>query len=60
MLGMFIIFRGGVRCHGNGGCSGPSNILGVNSRLSDMYLSLSVRGCACLGHGVGQFWLQLG
>ncbi len=55
--GLFLMLEGGFgccSCCGNGGCKGFSGILGVSSRLSDMYLALSVRVCGCLLHGIGQ------
>ncbi len=61
--GLFLMLGGGFGCCiccGNGGCRGFSGIMGVNSRLSEMYLALSVRICGCLLHGIEQSWLQLG
>jgi hypothetical protein len=53
LSGLFLIFGGGFGwcgCCGSRGCSGVSGVRGNRSRLSEMYLALSVHFGGCFMH----------
>jgi len=45
---LFWICGGGFCCCDSGGCGGFSRVLGIRSRLSNIYWALKVQGGGCL------------